>query len=111
MCTDIDIPTHLTFRERLAAADGIAATVADDGDAHYLVVPVPGHGGPAWICARVTDRAVSAVRDGRTSPWAVVHHSCTGTVEIFRTMLDGTVRSSVVLCSSLPADTGVLSAA
>ncbi|MGH8921512.1 MAG: hypothetical protein ACRD0H_24775 [Actinomycetes bacterium] len=109
MCSEI--PGHLTFRERLAGADGLDATLADEGDAHYLVVHVVSQSGHCWICAPVTDRAVSAVRDGRTSPWAVVHHSRTGTVDIFRTMGDGSVRSSVALCSSLPADSGVLAAA
>jgi hypothetical protein len=55
------------------------------------------------MCAPVSDRAVECVRSGRASPWAVMHHSSTGTVEIYETRSDGTLDESVVLCTMLEA--------
>jgi hypothetical protein len=97
--------------ENWTLADGTEASVAEDAWGRYLVLAVPGRNGPCWVCAPATDKALAEVRSGRTSPWAVVHHSCTGTVAIFRTMLDGSVRDSLVLCSQLPVGDAVLSAA
>jgi hypothetical protein len=59
----------------------------------------------------VSDRAVACVRSGLTSPWTVAHHSASGTVDIYRTARDGSVKESVVLCSQLPAGGTVLAAA
>ena len=69
----------------------------------YLVVELPGWAGPCWVCAPVTDRALECVRAGRTSPWTVLHHSSTGTVDVYRTTGDGSLHCSTVLCSSLPS--------
>jgi hypothetical protein len=105
-----EVPPSFRVRESLVVG-GVVAAVAEDHGAGYLVVRVPGRSGPCWVCAPATDRAIAAVRDGRSSPWAVLHHSATGTVEIYRSMLDGSVRQSVVLCASLPTGGGLLSAA
>ncbi|HET9692086.1 MAG TPA: hypothetical protein VFP61_13120 [Acidimicrobiales bacterium] len=105
-----EAPPAFRVREHLVSR-GVAASVCDDHGADYLVVRVPGRCGPCWIAAPATERAIAAVRDGRTSPWSVLHHSATGTVEIFRSMIDGTVRESTVLCSSLPAGDRALAAA
>ena len=77
----------------------------------YLVLALAGRSGPCWVCAPASDRAVACVRGGRASPWSVVHHSLTGTVDIYRTLRDGSVRESVVLCDSLPLGRTVLAAA
>lgn len=90
---------------------GVRAAVAEEHGTTYLVVEVPGRAGPCWVCAPATAAAIAAVRAGCASPWSVVHHSATGTVEIHRSMLDGSVRESVVLCASLPLGDGLLSAA
>ena len=104
-------PPQLRFLERLDAADGIGLSVGCDQEATYLIVSLTGRSGPCWICAPATERALACVKDHRSSPWAVVHHSATGTVTLFRTMLDGSVRDSMVLCADLPEGAGVLSAA
>ena len=103
-------PPPFKVREDLVVV-GLHVAVADDNGARYLVLTLPGRAGPCWVCAPATDVALAAVRDGRTSPWTVVHHSATGTVEIYRTTLDGSLRQSVVLCSNLPLGDSLLSAA
>ena len=105
-----EAPPSFRVREHLITG-GVVTTVCEDHGHDYLVVEVPGRCGPCWIAAPATAHAIDAVRSGRTSPWAVVHHSATGTVDIFRSMLDGTVRESTVLCASLPAGDAVLAAA
>jgi hypothetical protein len=75
------------------------------------VVSLPGRSGPCWICAPATWAALDCVRRRRASPWSVIHHSSTGTVTLHRTLGDGSVRDSTVLCAALPAGAGVLSAA
>lgn len=91
--------------------DGTSVAVGDGLGGPYLVVSVAGRSGPCWVCAPVSDVALSCVRTGRTSAWTVIHHSVTGTVDIYRTVLDGSVRESVVLCSRLPRGRAVLAAA
>lgn len=103
-------PPLFTIREDLVV-DGLRAAVADDDGSRYLVLALPGRAGPCWVCAPATDAALAAVRDGRTSPWNLIHHSATGTVAVYRTMLDGSLRESVVLCASLPSGDALLSAA
>ncbi len=104
-------PPHLRVREQLPAGRGPAVAVGVDSRGIYLVMVVPGRSGPCWVCAPVTERALGCVRDGRSSPWTVVHHSATGTVELFRTLVDGSIRESEVRCADLPAGSGLLSAA
>lgn len=104
-------PPSLRLAERLASADGIGLCIAGDHDGSYLVVSLPGRSGTCWICAPATDLALDCVRGHRASPWAVVHHSRTGTVRVFRTLVDGTIRESLVLCAELPAGASVLCAA
>ena len=103
-------PPSFNIREGLAVG-GLQAAIADDSSTRYLVLALPGRAGPCWVCAPASDAALAAVRDGRSSPWNLVHHSCTGTVDIYRTMRDGSLRESVVLCSSLPLGDTLLSAA
>ncbi len=105
------IPPHLRLRELLPSVPGASVAVGVDACGSYLVVALPGRSGPCWVCAPVTPRAVSCVRSGATSPWSVVHHSATGTVGLYRTLVDGSVRGSEILCSRLPAGAAVLSAA
>jgi hypothetical protein len=99
------------MRENLPLSQGVDVTVGVGPGGQYLVVPVAGRSGPCWVCAPVSDRALDCVRSGRTSPWTVVHHSATGTVDIYRTLRDGSVRESVVLCAQLPLGGTVLAAA
>jgi hypothetical protein len=98
------VPPQLQFREFLPAPDheeGAAVGSGVGGD--YLVIEIPGQTGPCWVCAPVTERAIDCVRNGRTSPWTVLHHSRTGTVDVYRTGADGSLHVSVVLCSRLPS--------
>jgi hypothetical protein len=104
-------PPHLRVREELPGGLGLIVAVGVDSSGTYLVIVVPGRSGPCWVCAPATERALGCVRDGTSSPWAVVHHSATGTIGLFRTLLDGSIRESEVLCSDLPAGAGLLSAA
>jgi hypothetical protein len=104
-------PPHLRLLEQLPSFAGGGLAVAHDRSSTYLVVATTGRSGPCWVCAPVSSLAVDCVRDGRASPWSVVHHSATGTVSVFRTLLDGTIRDSVVLCADLPAGSALLSAA
>ncbi len=104
-------PPPLRLAERLPAADGIGLCVACDDEGSYLVVSLAGRSGPCWICAPASRRALDCVRDRRASPWAVLHHSATGTVTVYRTLLDGSVRESLVLCTDLPEGAAVLCAA
>lgn len=94
------LPLELT--EQLSAAgDGVSVGVGVGGQ--YLVVEVASACGPCWVCAPASERAIDCVRTGRSSPWSVVHHSCTGTVAVFAPAPDGSLRESVLLCSALPA--------
>ena len=104
-------PPTLRLADRLPAADGIGLCVAFDRSGSYLVVSLPGRSGPCWICAPASVRALECVRRHGASPWSVVHHSATGTVSVYRTLLDGTVRESTMRCADLPAGAAVLSAA
>lgn len=97
------VPPQLCLQEVIPApnnCDGAAVGIRVGGT--YLVVELSGWAGPCWVCAPVSDRAIECVRAGRASPWTVVHHSATGTVDVYRTGSDGSLRCSTVLCSSLP---------
>ncbi len=97
------VPPQLSFQETIAVpADSDEASVGVGVGWTYLVVEIPGCTGPLWVCAPVSERAIECVRRGRTSPWTVLHHSVTGTVDVYRTSADGSLRCSTVLCSSLP---------
>ena len=98
------VPPQLQLRETLSVPDqydDVAVGTGVGGD--YLVIEIPAHAGPCWVCAPVTERAIDCVRDGLTSPWTVLHHSRTGTVDVYRTSANGSIHASVVLCSQLPA--------
>ena len=73
------VPPQLWMQESLSVAGDDDAAVGVGVGGTYLVVELPGFAGPCWVCAPVTDRALDCVRDGRTSPWTVLHHSATGT--------------------------------
>jgi hypothetical protein len=103
------VPPQLFPTEQLSGPDHVAVAIGAGGQ--YLVIEVTGRAGPCWVCAPVSDRALDCVRSGQTSPWTVIHHSATGTVDIYRTLLDGSVHESVVLCSALPVGRSVLAAA
>lgn len=92
------VPPQLSLQETI----GNEAAVGVGIGGTYLVVELPGWAGPCWVCAPVTDRAVECVRGGRTSPWTVLHHSATGTVDVYRTGADGSLHASTVLCATLP---------
>ena len=105
------VPPQLQLRELIPLADGTEVAVGLGTGGQYLVMSVTGREGACWVCAPASDRAVECVRDGLASPWAVIHHSATGTVDLYRSRMDGSVHESVVLCSALPMGRGVLAAA
>ncbi|HEX6394388.1 MAG TPA: hypothetical protein VFZ97_13195 [Acidimicrobiales bacterium] len=105
------VPGHLQLRESFVLADGTQVAIGHGAGGQYLVISLSGRSGPCWVCAPATDRAVECVRTGQASPWAVVHHSATGTVDVIRSRVDGTLIESVVLCSQLPIGRSVLAAA
>jgi hypothetical protein len=95
------VPPQLTLIDTIPT-EGEDVAIGLGVGGFYLVVELPGMAGPCWVCAPCTDRALDCVRVGRTSAWTVLHHSATGTVDIYRTGADGSLRNSVVLCSMLP---------
>jgi hypothetical protein len=105
------VPPQLQLRELIVLADGTEVAVGHGTGGQYLVVSLSGRCGACWVCAPATDRALECVRNGLTSPWSVIHHSATGTVDVYRCRIDGSVQESVVLCSALPVGRGVLAAA
>jgi hypothetical protein len=105
------VPGHLQLRELIHRADGTEVAVGHGIGGQYLVIAVSGRSGACWVCAPATDAAIECVRAGRSSPWTVAHHSATGTVDVFRSHLDGTIAESVLLCSQFPLGRNVLAAA
>ena len=105
------VPPQLALLESLAVPGDDAVSVGVGVGGTYLVVELPGFAGPCWVCAPVTDRALDCVRSGLTSPWTVIHHSATGTVDVYRTSADGSLHCSTALCSSLPLSQPVRAAA
>ena len=105
------VPPQLLLKEAFPIPDLGEVAVGMGVGGQYLVVEMTGRAGPCWVCAPVTDRALDCVRSGKTTPWTVLHHSATGTVDIYRTLLDGSVQESVVLCAALPVGQSVLVAA
>lgn len=101
VCGMGSVPPQLSLQETILVADADVAVGVGVGGT-YLVVELPGHDGPCWVCAPASDRALDCVRSGHASPWTVLHHSLTGTVDIYRTAADGSLHLSVVLCSRLP---------
>jgi hypothetical protein len=105
------VPPELIQTEILTIPDLGDVAVGVGVGGQYLVMEMSGRAGPCWVCAPVTDRALDCVRSGKATPWTVLHHSATGTVDIYRTLLDGSVHESVVLCAALPVGRSVLAAA
>lgn len=105
------VPPQLQLGELIRLADGTEVAVGHGTGGQYLVMSFVGRCGTCWVCAPASDRAVECVRNGLASPWSVIHHSATGTVDVYRSSIDGTVRESVVLCSRLPVGQAVLAAA
>src|SRR5579864_636820 len=105
------VPPQLSLKETILVSDCTDVAVGTGTGGQYLVLTMAGRSGPCWVCAPASDRAVACVRSGQASPWSVVHHSATGTVDIYRTLRDGSVRESVVLCGHLPVGRTVLAAA
>jgi hypothetical protein len=105
------VPPQLRFCETIAVPDGTSVAVGERAGCQYLVVALTGRSGSRWVCAPASDRAVACVRAGRASPWSVVRHSATGTLDLYRTRRDGSVGESVVLCSRLSERPMVLAAA
>lgn len=95
------VPPQLSMQETIPGHHA-AAAVGVGPAGTYLVVELAGRAGPCWVCAPATERAIDCVRAGRASPWTVLHHSATGTVDVYRTGSDGALHCSVVLCSQLP---------
>lgn len=97
------VPPQLQLQESIPAAEGAEEAAVGVGvGGTYLVVEIPGPAGPCWVCAPASPRALECVRSGRTSPWTVLHHSTTGTVDLYRTTADGSLHCSTLLCSKLP---------
>lgn len=97
------VPPQLELIEAFgAAASGEEAAVGWGAGGLHLVVELAGWSGPCWVCAPASERAVDCVRTGRASAWTVIHHSRTGTVDVYRTLTDGSLHCSTVLCRSLP---------
>ena len=105
------VPPQLALQESLAVTGDDDAAVGLGVGGTYIVIELPGFAGPCWVAAPVTERAIECIRAGRTSPWTVIHHSATGTVDIYRTAADGSLRCSTALCSSLPLSQPVRAAA
>ena len=105
------VPPQLQLEELIPLADGTEVAVGYGTGGRYLVMSISSRDGGCWVCAPASDRAVQCVRDGVASPWSVVHHSATGTVDVYRSCVDGSVHESVMLCSALPMGHGVLVAA
>ena len=105
------VPGHLKLREAFFVADGTEVAVGHGAGGQYIVLSVNSGDRACWVCAPATDVAVDCVRAGRTSPWTVVNHSATGTVDIYTPCVDGTVTESVVLCGQLQLGRSVLVAA
>ena len=105
------VPGHLQLQELIQRADGTEVAVGHGIGGQYLVIAVSVRSGACWVCAPATDAAIECVRAGRSSPWTVAHHSATGTVEVFRSRLDGTIGESVLLCSQLLLGRDLLAAA
>jgi hypothetical protein len=77
----------------------------DFTNGQWLIVRVdddPGH--LAWLCAPVSERAMQAVVNGRSSPMDAVRHSKTGTVELVTVDHGQAVPDQCLLCSGLPED-------
>jgi hypothetical protein len=105
------VPPQLSLQESLAVPGHVDAAVGVGIGGTYLVIELPGFAGPCWVAAPVTERAIECIRAGRTSPWTVIHHSATGTVDVYRTSADGSMHCSTALCSSLPLAQPVRAAA
>ncbi|HET9075752.1 MAG TPA: hypothetical protein VFN68_02380 [Acidimicrobiales bacterium] len=101
VCGMGSVPPQLRFEETIPVP-GADVSVGTGAGGTYLVIELAGHDGPCWVCAPASERAVECVRTGRASPWSVVHHSLTGTVDIYRTAADGSLHMSVALCARLP---------
>jgi hypothetical protein len=105
------VPPQLRLTETITNPNAPIVAVGEGVGGQYLVIGMSGRSGPCWLCAPASERAVACVRTGRASAWAVAHHSATGTVDIYRTLRDGSVKESVMLCSQLPIGRTVLAAA
>ena len=92
VCGMGSVPPQLELLETIPLPGADVAVGAGTG-VTYLVVELAGSDGPCWVCAPAS---------GRASPWTVLHHSLTGTVDIYRTAADGSIHASVWLCSRLP---------
>lgn len=97
------VPPHLSLQEVLGVTPSKEEAAVGMGvGGTYLVVELPAWAGPCWVCAPASQRAIECVRSGRVSPWTALHHSTTGTVDVYRTAADGSLHCSTVLCSTLP---------
>jgi hypothetical protein len=54
-----------------------------------------------WLCAPITERALSCVREGRSELRAAFAHTATGAVEVITVGPDGRYTESLKLCSEL----------
>ena len=105
------MPGHLQLRDLFVLHDGTEVAIGHGAGGQYLVLSLSGRSGACWVCAPASDLAIDCVRTGRASPWAVIHHSASGTVDVYRSRIDGSLSESVVLCSQLPLGNRVLAAA
>lgn len=98
-----EVPPHLHVLEVLDLP-GFRAATAYDTEGTYLVVrvadPQGEPGESCWVCAAASERALDCVRNRRASPWAVLQHSATGTVQLWRDGPGG-LMESVLCCAEL----------
>jgi hypothetical protein len=77
-------------------------TASDDYERQWLLLQVdddPAH--LAWLCAEVSERALTAVVGGRATPMDAIRHSATGTVELFTVEGGHAVTDRGLLCAQV----------
>jgi hypothetical protein len=62
----------------------------------------------AWLCAPVSERALRTVLEGRASPFDVLRHSATGTVELVAVDNGRAVPDRCLLCSKVGQELATL---
>jgi hypothetical protein len=95
---------ELVVEEVLNPGDWPSLCSASDMNGnHWLIVQVD-HDPTrlTWLCARLSERAMRAVRAGQCTPADVLCHSATGTVELVTVEHGRAVPDRCVLCERVP---------